>query len=990
MLTPLYKSFKKNGTSMYVFPSVAEDKNYEHANENYNMYVSHYVLVNFPRQSSTVLNFEDTFEGGSIDGTTFAEQMVESLRNYVANHEAVIRNMRQDATTYFYDVNELHTVTERVFWKWCKKLKLIDFDKALSTEYMENDPKYLANTQSTDNTYFQEYLWKERGIYTYNVLSYSQILPTSYNIILDEVTTLKVGDSIILNESNVDGLNLSYSVLEITAVSTTSYTNDTISVTVVNPITTIASELEIYLNYNSFIKFIGEIAGTNNTQLPDKAYTETYAYISHQHGQIPYSLWKIVDDNNYKPNAQYPVLPEQYTPYIQGAENSNNPLWVNPTAYPGGPNIQTDIINQYITSNGNVSKKSGPFYGIANNDRTSPEFDSSQLDGLCLNLDIEDYLKAQSYIYPIETFNEFCATSFDNIAPKDFEFNAILWYYTLEDTSGNNLNKATNLYGIEFLDTSSNDINNLKTKIPSIQKLVSNGYQDGNSYTFSLDTNLIIDSDVVIPSFDPDKVYSLFGMELFHEALTRITYFNDQISTFVNSNMELTNKVNNLTSLVMNQTSFDSIKTKMNNLEKLLTLYSTLQIGNSDTIIAKLDTSVTPAVVRLNSIDKRYSGVNNLYTGDLWESTLNLNGFQTIVPVEKTINVVNGKDFKVNITNNVKKDSLNSPVADNIDTTIKQEHLSVVIEKDLDLGQTLDITINCDNEAKSDKKLDLYLNYTSSINGTEKLLLKTFSLPVYKTNSLTSSIDEAWVNLQNLPEYKIENVIYNKSSINERQLTFNISNLNNNFLKAGQRINIENLLLSTDLINNDNYFNFDNQFEILTDTVASIEVTNIDIINQGSDYTDGNVGILGAGDFKITTDSNKIVKVEPVLSTLSTILSTTSPTAYDKIGTTYHTIPGNPLGSGAVIALTIKYVTQVTVKFNFDTLSDELKLYFTSFDTKYSDFGNSKIILNNYMYNTPIMSFIKGYNISICRIYNELTESTNDLNKKYDIKINKL
>ena len=41
----------------------------------------------------------------------------------------------------------------------------------------------------------------------------------------------------------------------------------------------------------------------------------------------------------------------------------------------------------------------------------------------------------------------------NNKPPKDFEFNAILWYYTVEDSAGN---ARTNLYGVSFLDNPDN------------------------------------------------------------------------------------------------------------------------------------------------------------------------------------------------------------------------------------------------------------------------------------------------------------------------------------------------------------------------------------------------------------------------------------------------------------------------------------------------------------------------------------------------------
>jgi hypothetical protein len=86
MLTPLYKKLKLNGTTLYVFPSVAEDKNFESQSENYKMYMTHYALVNFPRQIGETLDIENTFyqNAASVPTIDFKAGLVESLRNYVA------------------------------------------------------------------------------------------------------------------------------------------------------------------------------------------------------------------------------------------------------------------------------------------------------------------------------------------------------------------------------------------------------------------------------------------------------------------------------------------------------------------------------------------------------------------------------------------------------------------------------------------------------------------------------------------------------------------------------------------------------------------------------------------------------------------------------------------------------------------------------------------------------------------------------------------
>jgi hypothetical protein len=101
MSTPLFKRLKENGTSFYVFPSAAEDISASYQNQNYKMYFSKFALLNFPSQNlvdlggtqSEYIKFDfATFSTVSPNPTqNFSEQIIESLRNYVANHEVTIR-----------------------------------------------------------------------------------------------------------------------------------------------------------------------------------------------------------------------------------------------------------------------------------------------------------------------------------------------------------------------------------------------------------------------------------------------------------------------------------------------------------------------------------------------------------------------------------------------------------------------------------------------------------------------------------------------------------------------------------------------------------------------------------------------------------------------------------------------------------------------------------------------------------------------------------
>lgn len=1046
MLTPPFKPLKVNGTTLYTFPSVAEDENFRNQNENYNMRLSHFVLVNFPKQDlvNDVLDFEDTFEQS---GTSIAPAgglgpaLVESLRNYVANHETVIRNSKTNATTFYYDTFEPYTTTERIFWKWAKKLGIIDFEPADPTnDYFGADSKYNMNGPALNTNHYREYLFKERSNTVYDVRavvagnSGLRGLPAlspgkiHYSITVSASTTLEPGDWIVLNIGAIDDdtSTATTSLIQVVGVTTVSTTNDKLVVEVDSDVVIgdfgTVTDLELYNAYERFVQFIGEIGGENSVQLPDKAYVETFAYISHQHGQIPYSLWNIKSDNNYKPNSSFPILPAEIQLEIQGGENPNNPILINPSLYPGDIWAHLDTTTHYTTQSGDDIRRHGNYYGnnAANNTTLNnlryPSFDGSLIDGAVLNLNIADYAKASSYIYPIETFNEFCATAFNNVAPKDFKYNAILWYYTIEDTSGNTTRTATNLHSITFLDNPANDLVYPEERIPYMQKLVANGSQDGNSFTWTLDKNIALDSDVAPPSFDPDKVYSLFGMELFYEALTRITYFNDQLTNFVNSNLSLTQRVNDLAGMVHNQQSLETIRQRMSNLENLLNVYSTLQIGDSDTIIPRLDTSVNPPLLRLDSVDKQYGYVYEFDTKDMFVEFTNVNTLTDINIAEKTVNVVNGKDFLVIVNNNDNR--VPSPV---YDTTKKLDNLSLVIEKDLFYKQKIDILIipkinndllvavvNPVNEPINDKKLDIYINYSDGIT-TLKTLLGTFSLPVLKLNNPaptpSSSTDEFGNILNEMPMYHVRYLKYSKTNTTDRIFSFFIEE-DLTSLPAYSRAYFNDFQLKEDPNNPaSDYLDLTSQYQLnAAPTFVRDRIVDVAIVDSGTGYgasvtTNVNqtqiITTAGAPSALSVFDSNIEVTVRYTTNPSGNIISAelihskglTTKTLLDGTFDGIFTI--NNGGTNARIKFYIRPVTRIDVLFNNNFTGNS---FLANYDTFTSISGlpqGTMIDITSKLKLKPQFTFLRGYKISMVRMSNTDIPVTL-IDQRYHIKIDRL
>ena len=1037
MQTSLLKKLKKNGTTMYVFPSVEEDKNFEHNNDNYRMFLSHYVLVKFPRHiPNDVLDFDNTFEQNptSIQPSAYKDQLVESLRNYITNHEAVIRNSKINNTEFYYDTNELQTTTEKIFWKWCKKLGILDLEPADNTnEYFGADSKYDDNGQVGNTDFFREYLWRERNTDALDVLNVQFSLPTvteptilptptpgtiQVQIILTSSSNIKVSDQILLNQENIDDINGGFSqdqsLLNVVGLATTTTINDTLIVEIDENVILAdfgnINELEVNNYYERFIQFICEIGGLNNVQLPNKAYTESFAYISNQHGQVPYSLFQTKVDNNYRPGSQWPILPQEIQGEIQGGQNPNNPILTNANKYPGDIWGQFDTSGfLYTTATGDDNRRTGDYFGVyaVNNNNPTlkyPDFDGELLDGLNLNLNINDYAKAVSYVYPINTFNEFCATPFNNIPPSDFEFNAILWYYTVEDVSGNNLNQATNLYGIEFLDTPENDIDPLKTKIPNQKKLVSNGYQDGNSYTFSLDTNIAIESDTDVPSFDVDKIYSLFGMELYYEALSRLTYFNDKVTDLVNNNLQMKQQVNNLTGLVYTQQDLESIRTRMQNIEDLLQVYSTLQIGDSDTIIPVLDTAVNPPLLRLHSIDKRYGRVYQYKTKNMFSEFENVNTLTQYSINEKIIPVQNGKDFLVVINNN--DNNIPTPP---YDPTILLPNLSINIEKDLAFKQVLDILIlpqvnenpigpnNLTNLPINDKKIDININYN---DGTDiiKEKIDTYNLPVLGYYDGSTIFDEAISVLNDTPIWKIKKVFYSKANTNNRIFNLLIEddliNLSGpslqSFLAEFSRIYVSNFLIEQNpLLANDTYEDFSGQYSLYTQPeLVPSQLLTVEVVSNGTGYGSN----ITATD-TITINSVPVI-IEYTTNTAGEVINAqllgSSLYTTQLILASSYTISGG--NNDAEVKLITNPVTMVSFNMNIN-LDPDITNVLTNYDD-YTDVNNlplnQLVDISNMFKVMPDLTLLKGLLLQITRVSDIENIPVSQLNKRYKINVTKL
>ena len=821
MSTPLYKSLFNKGTTLYCFPSAKDKISAAYQNQNNKMYFSHFALIDFPSQqlnsgtNSNPIYFDFLNSTGngygfqqSISATppaSFKDQIVESLRNYVANYEETMRTSRLNNTEYYYTNSSISTPAEKIFFKWAKQLNLIDFEPANNgDQYIGNLTDFQPNNL-TDSSYFPEILWTERNIIPYDIYdAYQQIGGTYSNkltYVFQTTTNFKIGDIIEINDET-NSTALSGGVFNgkrgkvlnvVTGLGTQevimSYTCSFSS----NPNHYTGN---VKLVYHKLIQHIAEINGISNVESANQSYTEVYAQVSGYVGQTPDILFRTIADVNYKPNLVFPILPSQYQPEIIGAEVYTNPIVQNPSNYPGSYYGQFDTTDfTYTTSAGDALRKSGDYYGVYG-DIYSPVVNSKYIDGLSLDFNTAHYAKMNIYGREVTNFNSFNAIMINNLPPADFNFNAMLWYYTFTDINGNT---TQDLYGISFFDNPDNNVNTIETglRFPVYEKIVDTENQMGTAYDFSNNLNFDINNDAVQDVYNPNAINDLYSFSLFNNVMRGNITLNESFSNILTENILIKTQISDIKQLLYTQTDLNTIKSQIANLNKLLLLYQSNQISTSSTIEVVNITSGSVPSIELNSIDPNYKKIDTILTSNMYN-----NGGITAV----NVTIPNNKSSLIRITNN-----------DQTPLTLPNNNvLSMVLNSDLNYLQTIDIIVDGSNIATENKKLNIYLNY--SVNGYSPVitpLISNIDLPVYYNKSTRTLNSAGTLNKFNFDIDINSPIRLNNGSILEVPLDAN-GLLVYNSINSGDTLVLNNFTIGTSSVTD-----FSGQY-----TVNSVGLTN--------------------------------------------------------------------------------------------------------------------------------------------------------------------
>jgi hypothetical protein len=382
--------------------------------------------------------------------------------------------------------------------------------------------------------------------------------------------------------------------------------------------------------YNRVVQYVGSLDIVNSVTNNNNSYSEVYVYVPTGSGNTPTVLFKNVVDKNYYPDFQWtnfnknPLNDE----YLYG----RNYTETNPSGLTTLAIFDADVLGaptaSYVDTGISSSSISGNWYSPRENNNTyfteesfidpsnyiltktansnSLTYVRSKLDSIGIDFDPDSYKEISDL--QISTLDEYNSTP----NASDFEFNAVLVYYDVYDPS-NPQDRATNLYGVLFLDdvnSSSGDI-----FIPRLQKKRPNPVTglNGNSYGFKI--NLKFESDIDQTGIEQAiNDYSPFSLSMFMDAMNVLQDSSSTLNKSASQFIDLSNRVTNLENLALTTETSINFNARISELEESLAANQAL-FNNTQSI--------------LNLINQNY---------DLTRSILNN---ETTVEVSYNLNTIN-------------------------------------------------------------------------------------------------------------------------------------------------------------------------------------------------------------------------------------------------------------------------------------------------------------------------------------------------------------
>ena len=480
--------------------------------------------------------------------------------------------------------------------------------------------------------------------------------------------------------------------------------------------------------YRKVVQYVGDIDIVNNVDKAGEAYTELYINVPTEVGGTPTILFDSISDENYQPSLRIQgkdefilgrnastIQPQglsinafyDYDQPLLGANSGgytdSNANWMNE---PTPPTSLDSYFTEPISFTSPISVDIQKYPGDYNNPVgfNGSAYVRSQLDGISVDFTPNDY--EQIITDPtIATIPQFNGTDL----ASTFEFNAVLVYYDLVDTS-NTANTVTNLYGILLVDniTPTTDGGYIQ-RYPKYKPNKVTG-QNGNSYGFKI--NLRFDASPGTAGIDTIvNDYNTFSMQLFSEATAQLQESAKIFQTQQLEISELDQKVQSLENQITNVSDVTSLQAQLNSVQRQLdnanlafandTVLLDLIAKNSDEIQGLANGNV-PITLQYNTdVIRQGTGINvDTNTPNLITISLANQEYNIMVPFDKdqleitTLNPLNlnqatpqvFSDLRI-YTNMLRLDTVNEAGGD----------LNIYID-DTDIqwstGQTLRLTFN--------------------------------------------------------------------------------------------------------------------------------------------------------------------------------------------------------------------------------------------------------------------------------------------------------
>jgi hypothetical protein len=378
-------------------------------------------------------------------------------------------------------------------------------------------------------------------------------------------------------------------------------------------------QLNGQIQYRKVVKYIGDIDIVNNVDSGGEAYTELYINVPTEAGSTPTVLFDAVTDNNYQPglkitgNSEFIEGRNVNTIHPQGLDifafyDYDQPLlgggpggYTDPTANWMGETTPPTSVDSYFTEpttfkdslNDDIRKYPADYNSPSG--FTGVAYKRSRLDGISVDFNPNNY--QQIVQNPaVSTIQQFNGTDL----ASTFEFNSVLVYYDLVDTS-NPGNTTSNLYGLLMLDnvTPTTDGGFIQ-RYPKFKPNKITG-QNGNSYGFKI--NLRFDASPGTSGVSTIiNDYNTFSMGLFVDASTQL---QESVKIFQRQQ----NLVRELEQKIQDLENKSSILNTVNSLQ--------LQINSVQEQLENASLSMSSSTTLLDLISKNSDEIQSLANGNV-------------------------------------------------------------------------------------------------------------------------------------------------------------------------------------------------------------------------------------------------------------------------------------------------------------------------------------------------------------------------------------